>query len=70
MLNVRLTMVNTEIRQLRNSIIAMANDSPLPIEIKRLVFAEIQTQINAEADRIIVKEQQKIDESEAMENGN
>lgn len=63
-------MVNTEIRQLRNSIIAMANDSPLPIEIKRLVFAEIQTQINAEADRIIVKEQQKIDESEAKENGN
>lgn len=63
-------MVNTEIRQLRNSIIAMANDSPLPIEIKRLVFAEIQTQINAEADRIIVKEQQKIDEREVKEDGN
>lgn len=52
-------MVNTEIRQLRDSIIAMTNASPLPIEIKRLVFAEIQTQINAEADRIINAERQE-----------
>lgn len=52
-------MVNTEIRQLRDSIIAMTNTSPLPIEIKRLVFAEIQTQINAEADRIIIAERQE-----------
>lgn len=52
-------MVNTQIRQLRDSIIAMTNASPLPIEIKRLVFAEIQTQINAEADRIIMAERQE-----------
>lgn len=52
-------MVNTKIRQLRDSIIAMTNASPLPIEIKRLVFAEIQTQINAEADRIIMAERQE-----------
>lgn len=52
-------MVNTKIRQLRDSIIAMTNASPLPIEIKRLVFAEIQTQINAEADRMIMAERQE-----------
>lgn len=52
-------MINTQIRQLRDSIIAMTNASPLPIEIKRLVFAEIQTQINAEADRIIIAERQE-----------
>lgn len=52
-------MVNTQIRQLRDSIIAMTNASPLPIEIKRLVFAEIQIQINAEADRMIMAERQE-----------
>ena len=52
-------MVNTQIRQLRDSIIAMTNASPLPIEIKRLVFAEIQTQINAEADRMIMAARQE-----------
>ena len=52
-------MVNTKIRQLRDSIIAMTNASPLPIEIKRLVFADIQTQINAEADRMIMAERQE-----------
>lgn len=52
-------MVNTQIRQFRDSIIAMTNASPLPIEIKRLVFAEIQTQINAESDKIIIVERQE-----------
>lgn len=52
-------MVNTQIRQFRDSIIAMTNANPLPIEIKRLVFAEIQTQINNEADRIIIAEQKE-----------
>lgn len=64
-------MVNTQIRQLRDSIIAMTNASPLPIEIKRLVFAEIQTQINAEADRMIMAERQEAEkqnkETEEME---
>lgn len=49
-------MVNSQIRQFRDSIIAVTNASPLPIEIKRLVFAEIQTQINSEADRMIIAE--------------
>lgn len=67
-------MVNTQIRQLRDSIIAMTNASPLPIEIKRLVFAEIQTQINAESDRIIIAERQEAEkqskETEEREENN
>lgn len=55
-------MINTQIRQFRDSIIAMTNACPLPIEIKRLVFAEIQTQINAEADRMIISEKKTAEE--------
>lgn len=52
-------MINTQIRQLRDSIIAITNASPLPIEVKRLVFSEIQTQINQESDRIIIEERKE-----------
>lgn len=52
-------MINTQIRQLRDSIIAITNASPLPIEVKRLVFLEIQTQINQESDRVIIEERQE-----------
>lgn len=52
-------MINTQIRQLRDAIIATTNASPLPIEVKRLVFSEIQTQINQESDRIIIEERQE-----------
>ena len=55
-------MINTEIRQFRDSIIAMTNACPLPIEIKRLVFAEIQTQINSESDRMIIAEKKEAEE--------
>ena len=60
-------MINTQIRQLRDSIIAITNASPLPIEVKRLVFSEIQTQIKQESNRIIIEEQEaenQIKESE------
>lgn len=52
-------MINTQIRQLRDAIIATTNASPLPIEVKRLVFSEIQTQINKESDRIIIEERKE-----------
>ena len=51
-------MINAQIRQLRDSIIAMTNASPLPIEVKRLVFAEIQTHIEAEAENVILAEKE------------
>ena len=56
-------MINTQIRQFKDSIIAIANASPLPIEIKRLVFAEIQTQINIEAEKVILLEKQESNNS-------
>lgn len=62
-------MINTQIRQLRDSIVAITNASPLPIEVKRLVFSEIQTQIEAEAERIILVEKEETKkESEGNEN--
>ena len=62
-------MINTQIRQLRDSIVAITNASPLPIEVKRLVFSEIQTQIEAEAERIILVEKEEAQkESEENEN--
>lgn len=57
-------MINTEIRQFRDSIIAMINANPLPIEIKRLVFAEIQTQINSEAEKVIFIEKSETKNNE------
>ena len=62
-------MINTQIRQFRDSIIAMTNTSPLPIEVKRLVFAEVVTAISNEAEKAIAEEkatvakQQKDEES-------
>lgn len=61
-------MINTQIRQLRDSIIAITNACPLPIEIKRLVFAEIQTQISAEAEKVILLEKQESNNSKEENN--
>lgn len=51
--------MNNQIRQFRDSIIAMVNASPLPIEIKRLVFYEIQLQISTESNRVIALEKEE-----------
>ena len=53
-------MVNSQIRQFRDSIVAMTNANPLPIEIKRLVFTELLSQITVEADRNIMLEKQEL----------
>ena len=57
-------MVNLQIRQFRDSLIAMTNACQLPIEIKRLVFAEIQTQINAESDKVVIAEKAELAKAE------
>ena len=51
--------MNNQIRQFRDSIIAMVNASPLPIEIKRLIFSEIQLQISTESNRVIALEKEE-----------
>lgn len=59
-------MINSQIRQFRNSIIALTNASPLPIEVKRLVFEEVKLQIDLEAEKTIniEKEQLKAESEE------
>ena len=51
--------MNNQIRQFRDSIIAMVNASPIPIEIKRLIFSEIQLQISTESNRVIALEKEE-----------
>ena len=60
-------MINSQIRQFRDSIAAVANASPLPIEIKRLVFAEVYTIFSAQADKIIAMEQNQPKENDEQE---
>lgn len=62
-------MINTQIRQFRDSIIAITNASPLPIEVKRLVFSEVRNLIEAEADRAIAEEN-KMQEQESTKTEN
>lgn len=50
-------MVNAEIRRLRDTIIAVINASPLPIEVKRLVVSEIINNISKLSDDVINKEE-------------
>lgn len=57
-------MINTQIRQFRDSVIELTNASPLPIEIKRLVFSEIVLAINTEADKTIDMEKQVNNQNE------
>lgn len=60
-------MINSEIRQFRNSLVAMTNASPLPIEIKRLVFEEVQRQIAMESERVIAEEKQQAESNKDTE---
>lgn len=49
-------MINSEIRQFRDSIVTLINVSSLPIEIKRLVFEEIRGAVNDEAEKMLLIE--------------
>ena len=44
--------------------ITLTNASPLPIEIKRLLYLEIQTEINNEPNRDIAEEKQEAKEKQ------
>lgn len=48
--------VNFDIRNFRDTLIALCNNSDLPIEVKRLVFSEINSLLKAEADKEIINE--------------
>lgn len=48
--------MNFDIRNFRDTLIALCNNSDLPIEVKRLVFSEINALLKQEADKAIVAE--------------
>lgn len=58
-------MDNLEIREFSQAIINFVNSSPLPVELKRLVFADILHQLDSAANTILKNE---IAERERLEN--
>lgn len=60
-------MINLQIRQFRDSIIAIINTNPLPIEVKRLVFEELRTQIDLETEKILQIEKEEAEKENANE---
>lgn len=61
-------MDNLSIRNFRDTIIAICNGSDLPIEVKRLVFSEINSLLKAEADKEIINEHNNIKKEGVKEN--
>lgn len=51
--------LNLLIRKLQEDIVKVTNESPLPIEVKRLVFNEIAMTVAQEADRAVMAEMNK-----------
>lgn len=52
------------IRQFSNELVGVINNSPLPIEVKRLVLKDILQQTSDEANKVIlaqIKEKEKED---------
>lgn len=60
-------MDNLAIREFQQTIIGITNSSPLPIEIKRLVFKEVMQQIETAAEEKIQKEFAEMQAAKAAE---
>ena len=52
-------MGNLEIREFQQTIIAFANQSQLPIEVKRMAMSEIVSQLNEASNEQIKRELQE-----------
>ena len=50
-------MINTELRQFRNELVAMINERQFPIEVKSLIINDIARDVAAQSDKTIVYEQ-------------
>lgn len=50
-------MINTELRQFRNELVAMINERQFPIEVKSLIINDVARDVAAQADRTVVYEQ-------------
>lgn len=53
-------MIDIEIRQFRDDLLNMINSTQLPIEIKRLVIAEISTVVSQASDNFINEQTQSV----------
>jgi hypothetical protein len=56
--------MNLLIRKLQEDIVKVTNESPLPIEVKRLVFNEIARAVSQEADRAVMEEMKQNESTE------
>lgn len=60
--------MNFDIRNFRDTLIALCNNSDLPIEVKRLVFSEINALLKQEADKTIIAEHNANNKKEEVNN--
>lgn len=60
-------MINTEIVQFQQSLVAIINISQLPIEVKRLVVSEILTNIADTRNQVIQQEKQQMQDKNKEE---
>lgn len=60
-------MINTEIVQFQQSLVAIINLSQLPIEVKRLVVSEILTNIADTRNQVIQQEKQQMQDENKKE---
>ena len=63
-------MINNQIRNLKNDLVRITNECTLPIEIKRLVFSEIMSQIDIECEKVLILERQKAQEEKKEDENN
>ena len=49
-------MNNSNIRQLEDDIIALLNNSPVDMEVKRLIIADVMHLVTAKSDKVIMSE--------------
>lgn len=55
--------MDLEIRRFKQGIIQFINDSTLPLEVKRLVLAEVVNMVTSASDEVIKQQVQQIVES-------
>lgn len=56
--------MDLEIRNLKNKVISDLNEAVLPMEVKRLVLAEILRDVSAYADQVIAEQISQNDKEE------
>lgn len=62
--------MDKEIRQMKNDIINVLNEARLPIEVKRLVLAEVMSEVKEKANEVILNQiAETQEESEVNDNG-